>query len=203
MSKICFAAILAMITASLSAQVTTPQKTAAPGDFPQRSNMRVDALKEFDKDGDGKLNDDERKAMMDARKALGEKMRKDREKEFDKNGDGKLDEAEKTAMMAAQTARMEQFKKAREKQFDKDGDGKLSDEERKAMMAEFQKRRPNTGPQFQEMMKRFDKDGDGKFNDEERKAMIEERAKMMANQGAPGTLPKPPAGTNAVTPPAK
>ena len=83
---------------------------------------------------------------------------------------------------------MEEFRKAREQPFDKDGDGKLSDEERKAMMEEMQKRRPNVGPQFQEMMKKFDKDGDGKLSDEERKAMREARMKVKA----PG-LPKPPA----------
>jgi Ca2+-binding EF-hand superfamily protein len=78
-------------------------------------------------------------------------------------------------MMEANKVRMEEFRKTREKPFDKDGDGKLNDEERKAMMEAMQKRRPNAGPQFQEMMKKFDKDGDGKLNEEERKAMREAR----------------------------
>jgi Ca2+-binding EF-hand superfamily protein len=99
----------------------------------------------------------------------------EREKKFDKDGDGKLSDEERKAMMEANKARMEEFRKTREKPFDKDGDGKLNDEERKAMMEAMQKRRPNAGPQFQEMLKKFDKDGDGKLNEEERKAMREAR----------------------------
>jgi Ca2+-binding EF-hand superfamily protein len=60
------------------------------------------------------------------------------------------------------------------------------------MMEEMQKRRPNAGPQFQEMVKQFDKDGDGKLNDEERKAMREAHQKARA-QGRPRPNPPPPA----------
>lgn len=140
MNRLCMTSLLALLAAGASAQANAPAKPAAPGAFPARVNMRADAIKEFDKDGDGKLNEEERKAMMAARMAMGEKLRMEREKKFDK-----------------------------------DGDGKLSDEERKAMMEAMQKRRPNAGPQFQEMMKKFDKDGDGKLNEEERKAMREAR----------------------------
>ena len=140
MNRLCMTSLLALLAAGASAQANAPAKPAAPGAFPARVNMRADAIKEFDKDGDGKLNEEERKAMMEARMAMGEKLRMEREKKFDK-----------------------------------DGDGKLSDEERKAMMEAMQKRRPNAGPQFQEMMKKFDKDGDGKLNEEERKAMREAR----------------------------
>ena len=209
MSKICSAALLALITASFSAHAQTPQKAEAPVQkagtpvaFPQRMNMRAEALKQFDKDGDGKLNEEERKAMMEARKAMGEKMRKDREKEFDKNGDGNLDDAEKTAMLEAQKARMEKFRMEREKPFDKDGDGKLSDAERKAMTDELQARRPNAGPKFQEMVKRFDKDGDGKLNDAERKALMDERMKEFGKKNAQPALSNAPAATGAATAPA-
>ncbi len=48
-------------------------------------------LKKFDKDGDGKLSTEERKALMKSRKA--EMLKK-----FDKDGDGKLSAEERKAM---------------------------------------------------------------------------------------------------------
>lgn len=141
MSKMCFAAMLAVIT--VTAGVLAEEKApAAPQGFPQRMNMGSEAIKQFDKDGDGKLNDQERAAMIEARKAMGEKMRAAREKEFDKNGDGKLDDTERAAMMEALKQRHpDAGPKMQElmKRFDKDGDGKLNDEERKAMMEERMK----------------------------------------------------------------
>ena len=201
MSRICFTALLAMMTTSLTVQAEEQQKPAAPAaaDFPQRVDMRAEAIKLFDKDGDGKLNDAERAAMREARQAKAEQMRKNLEKEFDKNGDGKLDDAERAALADAKKNRMEQFRKAREKAFDKDGDGKLNDAERKAMQDEFQKHRPKEGPGFQDMIKRFDKDGDGKLNETERKAMMEARKQRLEGKGPRPVLPKPPAEPPATT----
>jgi Ca2+-binding EF-hand superfamily protein len=195
MRRILFAAILAITSVTVAVKAEDQKKPATP-DFPPRTNMRAEAMKEFDKDGDGKLNDDERKAMMEARKAMGEKIRQAREKEFDKDGDGKLNDEEQKAMMDANKAMREKFMKEREKEFDKDGDGKLSDEERKDMMEKFKQRHPTAGPQFAEMVKRFDKDGDGKLNEEERKAMMEARGKQMQIPRGPrpeGQKPKAPA----------
>ena len=55
---------------------------------------RGEALKKYDKNGDGKLDETERAAMKKDREA--EMLKK-----FDKNGDGKLDDAEKEAAKAA------------------------------------------------------------------------------------------------------
>ena len=205
MKSLCFIATLAILTSGAIAQdAPRGPGRGGPGG---RGAPTADMLKEFDKDGDGKLNDEERQAMMNARRAQGEKMRAEREKEFDKDGDGKLNDEERKAMMDANRERMEQFRKEREKQFDKDGDGKLNDEERAAMMAA----RPGRGgpggpggiganrpgpdsPQFQEMIKRFDKDGDGKLNDEERAAMRE------ARRAAPPARPDRPAPVLAPAP---
>jgi hypothetical protein len=96
-------------------------KPGKPGK-PHPKGPPPEMLKKFDKDGDGKLSEDERKAM---REAIQERH-KDKFKEFDKDGDGKLSKEEKEAMKAARKA--EWLKK-----YDTDGDGKLSDEERKAM----------------------------------------------------------------------
>ena len=56
-----------------------------------------EAFSLFDKDGDGKLSDDEK---AEARKAM-EARRKEMIGKFDKDGDGKLNEEERKAAMAA------------------------------------------------------------------------------------------------------
>ena len=129
MSKFCFAAFVAMMI-GVSAYAQEKPKKGAQNGFPKRVNANAEAIKAFDKDGDGKLNDEERAAMR-------EQMRKNREKMFDTNGDGKLDDTEKAAM--------QENRKARVKEFDKDGDGKLSDEERKAMRESLMKRHEGKG----------------------------------------------------------
>ena len=59
-------------------------------------------LEKFDKDGDGKLNDEEMAAAKKAQSGKRERVKKsDVIKEFDKDGDGKLNEAEKAAAKAA------------------------------------------------------------------------------------------------------
>ena len=85
-----------------------------PGGF-----MREEMMKKFDKDGDGKLSDDERKAMHDAYML----------KRFDKNGDGKLSDEEKAT---AETARKEMEAKRGKGHGKGEGKGKGKPEEKKA-----------------------------------------------------------------------
>ncbi len=171
MHKICFAAMLAIVSVTSPALAEEPAKPVADQakpaaqEFPARMNIGAEALKQFDKDGDGKLNDQERAAMMEARKE-----------------------------------QMERLRLAREKEFDKDGDGKLNDQERAAMMEAFKQRNPDAAQRMQEMIKRFDKDGDGKLNDEERKAMMEERAKRMQEKGVTPPVGDAPAPAKPATP---
>ncbi len=91
-------------------------------------------LAEFDTDGDGTLNEEERAA---AKAAHGERMKARKAEmleKFDKDGDGELNEEEKKAMNEAMKARMLE-------KFDKDGDGELSAEERAEMRKAMSKRR--------------------------------------------------------------
>ena len=67
-----------------------------PGSFEGRPS-REEIIKKFDKDGDGKLSDEEK---AEARKAM-EARRKEMIGKFDKDGDGKLNEEERKAAMAA------------------------------------------------------------------------------------------------------
>ena len=102
------------------------KKGGPSGDRPSREEI----IKKFDKDGDGKLSDEEkaeaRKTMMSKRKMPPFVIKK-----FDKDGDGELNDEEKAAARAEMAAR----KKEVMAKFDKDGDGKLNEEERKAAMA--------------------------------------------------------------------
>ena len=91
---------------------------------------REEMLKQFDKDGDGELNESEREAMRTAMAARfgsqggpGSGQRMNREemlKRFDKNGDGELDESERTAMREAlgssRTNRTERLRRGEEGQ---------------------------------------------------------------------------------------
>ena len=98
-----------------------PEK-GGKGDRPVRPS-REEVMKKFDKDGDGKLSDDEKAEIRNAmanRKPPAHILEK-----FDKNGDGKLCDEEKA-----------EIRKQMITKFDKDGDGKLNPEERKAAMAE-------------------------------------------------------------------
>ncbi len=87
-------------------------------------HMRKKLLEKFDKDGDGKLSEDERKA---ARQEMLEK--------FDTNGDGEIDDSERQAIA------LHHAQKFIDKH-DKDGDGKLSAEE---IAAAHKERRKNHG----------------------------------------------------------
>jgi len=81
------------------------REARARGGGPNREEM----LKEFDKDGDGELNESEREAMRTAMAARfgsqgrgGQRMdREEMLKRFDKNGDGEIDDSERTAMREA------------------------------------------------------------------------------------------------------
>lgn len=91
---------------------------------------RAALLEKFDKDGDGELNEEERKAAREAREAQMKERRAEMIAKFDTDGDGELNEEErKAAREAAQAAMKERLLK----RFDEDGDGQLNaDEQAKA-----------------------------------------------------------------------
>ena len=95
---------------------------------PRRGGNRQpspEMLKEFDKDGDGKLSDEETKAMREAMQARRAEAEKKELEEFDKDKDGKLSEEERKA---AQEARQAKHKALVEK-YDADKNGELNREE--------------------------------------------------------------------------
>ncbi len=110
-------------------------------------------LGKYDADGNGKLDEAERKAL---REACGERREKLVEK-FDKDGDGKLNAKERAALRRAMgihrghksfIAWLKKNPGMRKKllaRFDADGDGKLSEAERKKLQQVWAKRHKPSG----------------------------------------------------------
>ena len=83
------------------------KKPQAQKKVPSREAMKAAFMKKFDKDGDGKISDEEKAAIkkaFEARKAAFMKK-------FDKDGDGKLSDEEKAAIKKAFEARMKGHRK--------------------------------------------------------------------------------------------
>ena len=111
-----------------------PEKEGKKPGGPEGRPSREEIIKKFDKDGDGKLNDEEKaeiRKKMAERSGGGRKLPPFLMKKFDKDGDGELNDEEKAEARKTMEAR----RKEMIEKFDKDGDGKLNDEERKAAMA--------------------------------------------------------------------
>ena len=93
------------------------------GGPPEGRPSREEVMKKFDKDGDGKLSEEERaaaRAEMQKRREAGGLKGKGSEKQaemlkkFDKDGDGKLSEDERTAMREAMKGKNAKPKKKAE-----------------------------------------------------------------------------------------
>ena len=133
----------------LTIGLTANPEKKGKGDRPGRPS-REEMMKKFDKDGDGKLSEDEK---AEIRKSLGNRKPPAHILEkFDKDGDGKLCENEKAEIRKEMMAK-----------FDKDGDGKLSPEERKDAMEARSKAKGKTGGQSK------GKKGEGKGKEKKEK----------------------------------
>lgn len=99
---------------------------------PERK-LPPELIEKFDKDGDGKLNKQEREAARAERRARMEERRKQALEKFDTDKDGELSKEERKAMKEARRAK-------RLEKFDADGDGELSEEERAEMRKAMQGR---------------------------------------------------------------
>jgi hypothetical protein len=95
----------------------------------ERDKVRKQLYEKFDKNKNGKIDNDERSGIGDWFR-----MRR-----YDTDGDGKLDEKETAARDKASAERDKRRAEAR-KRFDKDGDGKLSDKEEQTMRDYYRSR---------------------------------------------------------------
>jgi Ca2+-binding EF-hand superfamily protein len=127
--------LLLLITflAATTGMIAKPEKGGKKPGSDEGRPSREEVMKKFDKDGDGKLNEEEKAELRKqmAERGAGRKVPPFIMEKFDKDGDGKLSEDERAeARKAMEARRAEMIEK-----FDKDGDGKLNEEERKAAMA--------------------------------------------------------------------
>ena len=119
----------------------------------------------YDKDGDGKLSEEERRAMRkDSGGTMGAAVERWRLQHFDLDGDGKLSEAEEAEHKEFQ-GQFEAMGKALDVKFnDLDGDGEVSIEERRKIAQEWRK----SGFQMMMLITTYmDRDGDGQISAEE------------------------------------
>ena len=126
-----------------------------------RPSQRAAFIKRFDKDGDGKLNEAERKAAGAARKAQGARQ-------SDRVSDKARPNSGGRERYAAAAKRIKEAVKA----------GKITEAQGKERLAAYRKRmgegRGDSGRSRQtreELMKRYDKNKDGKLDEDERAAL--------------------------------
>ncbi|MHC4606149.1 MAG: EF-hand domain-containing protein [Planctomycetota bacterium] len=158
----------------------------AQDDDPDK-NRRQQLKEKFDKNKDGKLDEEERAALkkfMEEHKKAGKQGPKakpsakgsccERRKarwekileKFDKDGDGELNEEEKAALKAFQE---EQRRKRILEKWDVNGDGELDEEEKQAMEAAREARQ-------KKIREKYDKNKNGKLDPPERAKMHKDRA---------------------------
>jgi hypothetical protein len=99
--------ILLIIALSLSWGTFLARAADADAKTTNASPTRVDPLKKYDKNGDGKLDDKEKAELQKDREAARKEYMAQLLKKYDKNGNGKLDEDELAA-------RREDLRKERE-----------------------------------------------------------------------------------------
>ena len=165
------------------AEIERAVEEAVVVDAPQEESWedRVARMRaRFDADGDGELNDEERRL---AREAMREERRQRLLERFDANGDGELDDAER------QNARRTEFLESTRgrrllARFDADGDGTLSDAEWDAVNADREQRRDEA---MVELTAEFDTDGSGDLDDFEMdlaRATFRERFQAMREEAS-------------------
>ena len=132
-------------------------KAAKKSDRPSREAI----IKRFDKDGDGKLNEAERKAAAAPRKALGARQ-------SDRASDKARPNSGGRERYAAAAMKIKEAVKA----------GKITEAQGKDRLAAFRKRlgegrgdSGRSGQTREELMKRYDKNKDGKLDEDERAAL--------------------------------
>ena len=145
----------------------------------------ADAIKQYDKDGDGKLGEAERGAYFEARR---EEFRKREVERYDTNKDGTVDDKEREA---AREARRKQQAEERTKRhferFDADKDGKLNDEEKAGLEkheAEDKAREERDQARRKEFMAQYDKNKNGRIDEDEQTAVREGMRKRMEERRA-------------------
>ena len=142
-----------------------------------RRTPRAAFIKRFDKDGDGKLNEAERKAAGEARKAQGARQ-------SDRASDKARPNSGGRERYAAAAMKIKEAVKA----------GKITEAQGKERLAAYRKRmgegRGDSGRSRQtreELMKRYDKNKDGKLDEDERAALRKAMSDRNSGKRSPGS----------------
>lgn len=139
-----------VVCGCLLAPLFASAEDTAPGPRGEGRPSREEVMKQFDANGDGKLDQAERQTMRAAMEARREKgpggpMRERAVERFDKDGDGILNDAERAEADAALRAEIVNRPHAMER-VDTDKDGKISDAEWAAARAAMRDRAGGPGP---------------------------------------------------------
>ncbi|MBO6513596.1 MAG: hypothetical protein JJ974_06505 [Phycisphaerales bacterium] len=125
-------------------------------------------IAQFDADGDGMLNQEERDAMAQS-------FRDRMTERFDLDGDGMVSIEEQFAARRSWLTDLDFDSRRGQRvlaEYDLDGDGVLSEEETAAMNARFDER---DAERLAEIVEEYDTDGDGVMSDEETLAMQDQQ----------------------------
>jgi Ca2+-binding EF-hand superfamily protein len=161
------------------------QEMSASAGAAKASQRAGELLKRYDKNGDGRIDDDERadakevmmKDQIDRQMARAtalpgglEQFRVQALELFDRNRDGRLDEAERAAAQKFVAIRDEAATNAAQlvKRFDRNGDG-IIDATEQATIDSFigELRALGSSQARSELLRLFDRNSDGKIDDEE------------------------------------
>lgn len=182
------AATLFLLLASGTLEAAQPKMKA---DTPAAKAARKadELLKRFDKNGDGRLDDDERAdakdvmmqdqldrqmARINASQGGGERFRAQALALFDANKDGRLDDDERAEAQKFAEARQDPLSARDEltKRFDRNKDGSLDAEERKEADAFLVELRAYGASRMRDgLLRQFDRNADGKLDDQEMMAL--------------------------------
>lgn len=156
---------LPKLDAGATAIAAAPAPTPAPrNNRPNFEQNRAERIAQFDKDGDGQLNEAERLAAGEAQR---EEFNARLIAENDRDGDGKLSEVEKLAMPPQQQMALK-LQDLGLRHFDEDGDGKFGDAEQQQILA-FGQKLQGLGKQWE--LNVVDLNKDGQITSEERQQM--------------------------------
>ncbi len=197
-----FASLLAATLFLLAGSGRLMAAEARPGPAGKAAKKSRELLERFDRNGDGKLDDDERAAAKDAMMQeqldrqmariaaggtgpAGERFRATALALFDRNKDGRLDDDERAEAQRFAEARQDPaaLKGEVEQKFDRNGDGRLDDAERREAGEFLAELRNFAGQRLrQELLREFDRNANGRIDDAEMTALEKSvRPRLEAN----------------------